>query len=153
MQARVKVGTVEGEVRAPESAGIYCVRRESGKIAVARIARHIFAYPIFTALPFGAKLRLLGSSDRAKTKLGKAFEGMSHPGEQLRVMIDTISALWWTCRPFGATEFLEQRCLDYLGHFGWSALSCQLVETLYLQDRSRPGIAPSGGHRSGHREV
>ena len=67
---------------------------------------------------------------------------MSHSEKQLRVMIDTISALTWTRRLDGATEFLEQRCLDHLGHFGRSALSCQLVETQYLLDRGRPAHCP-----------
>jgi len=142
MRARVKVGTAEGEIRSPESARISCVRRESGKIDAARIASHISAYPICTPLPFRAKLRLLGSSDRAGTTLGKAFEGMSDSEGQLRVMIDTISELAWTRPPDGATKFLEQRCLDYRGHFGRSALSCQLVETRYLLDRSRPAQCP-----------
>ncbi len=118
------------------------MRRELGKIAAARITGHISAYPICTALPFRAKLSLFGSNDRAKTKLGEAFEGMSHSEKQLRVMIDTISALTWTRRLDGATEFLEQRCLDHLGHFGRSALSCQLVETQYLLDRGRPAHCP-----------
>lgn len=99
MQERVKVGTAEGEVRVPESARISCVRRESGKIGAARIASHISAYPICTALPFPVKLRLLGSSDRAKTKLGKTFEEKDHSEEQLRMMINTIPVLACSSRP------------------------------------------------------
>src|SRR5262245_7229563 len=35
--------------------------------------------------------------------------------DQLRMMIDTIPTLAWSCRPDGATEFLNQRWLDYTG--------------------------------------
>ena len=53
---------------------------------------------------------------------------MNHSEEQLRVMIDTIPALTWTCLPDGVTEFLNQRWLDYTGlsreeslGWGWKA--------------------------------
>ncbi len=53
---------------------------------------------------------------------------MNHSEEQLRVMIDTIPTLAWTCGPDGATEFLNQRWLDYTGlsleeslGWGWKA--------------------------------
>ncbi len=117
------------------------MRRGLGKIAAARIVGHI-CLPRLYGVPISSYTEAIGSRDRTKTKLGKAFEGMSHSQEQLRVMIDTISALAWPCRPDGATEFLEQRCLDYLGHFGRSALSCQLVGTLYLQGLIRPAQCP-----------
>ena len=35
--------------------------------------------------------------------------------DQLRMMIDTIPTLVWSCRPDGTTEFLNQRWLDYTG--------------------------------------
>ena len=34
---------------------------------------------------------------------------------ELRLMIDSIPALAWSCRPDGATEFLNKRWLDYTG--------------------------------------
>jgi PAS domain S-box-containing protein len=37
------------------------------------------------------------------------------PEDQLRMMIDTIPTLAWSCRPDGTTEFLNQRWLDYTG--------------------------------------
>src|SRR2546425_3081362 len=49
-------------------------------------------------------------------------------GDHLRMMIDTIPALAWSCRPDGTTEFLNQRWLDYTGlslaealGWGWKA--------------------------------
>jgi formate hydrogenlyase transcriptional activator len=48
--------------------------------------------------------------------------------DQLRMMIDTIPTLAWSCRPDGTTEFLNQRWLDYTGltfqealDWGWKA--------------------------------
>lgn len=35
--------------------------------------------------------------------------------DQLRTMIDAIPALAWSCRPDGATEFPNQRWLDFTG--------------------------------------
>jgi PAS domain S-box-containing protein len=40
---------------------------------------------------------------------------MKESVEQLRMMIDAIPALAWSCRPDGATEFLNQRWLDFTG--------------------------------------
>src|SRR2546427_4923477 len=37
------------------------------------------------------------------------------PDDHLRMMIDTIPTLAWSCRPDGTTEFLNQRWLDYTG--------------------------------------
>src|SRR5713226_7601813 len=37
------------------------------------------------------------------------------PEDQLRMMIDNIPTLAWSCRPDGTTEFLNQRWLDYTG--------------------------------------
>src|SRR5215475_14885522 len=35
--------------------------------------------------------------------------------DHLRMMINTIPTLAWSCRPDGTTEFLNQRWLDYTG--------------------------------------
>src|SRR5438128_12608076 len=35
--------------------------------------------------------------------------------DQLRMMIDKMPTLAWSCRPDGTTEFLNQRWLDYTG--------------------------------------
>jgi len=50
------------------------------------------------------------------------------PEDQLRMMIDTILTLGWSCQPDGTTEFLNQRWLDYTGlsfaeslGWGWQA--------------------------------
>jgi PAS domain-containing protein len=59
--------------------------------------------------------KVVGSSDRAKTKLGKAFEGTNHSEEQLRVIIDTIPAFVWGAKPDGSIEFLNKRGLAYTG--------------------------------------
>ena len=37
------------------------------------------------------------------------------PEDPLRMMIDTLPTLAWSCQPDGATEFLNQRWLDYTG--------------------------------------
>src|SRR5712692_2765459 len=37
------------------------------------------------------------------------------PADHLRMMIDTIPTLAWSCRPDGTTEFVNQRWLDYTG--------------------------------------
>ena len=40
---------------------------------------------------------------------------MKVPEDQLRIMIDQIPTLAWSCRPDGTTDFLNQRWLDYTG--------------------------------------
>jgi PAS domain S-box-containing protein len=45
----------------------------------------------------------------------KTFAEGKRAEDQLRMMIDTIPTLAWSCRPDGTTEFLNQRWLDYTG--------------------------------------
>ena len=52
--------------------------------------------------------QLRGASEQTLTDIIRS-EG------QLRMMIDTIPTLAWSCRPDGTTEFLNQRWLDYTG--------------------------------------
>src|SRR5262249_35605073 len=54
--------------------------------------------------------------------------GRQESEDQLRMMIDIIPALAWSCRPDGTTAFLNQRWLDYTGlsfeealGWGWQA--------------------------------
>jgi PAS domain-containing protein len=58
----------------------------------------------------------------------KGCDDMHASADQLRMMIDTIPTLAWSCRPDGTTEFLNQRWLDYTGlpqeqalGWGWQA--------------------------------
>jgi IS6 family transposase len=44
-----------------------------------------------------------------------ALDGITESENQLRLMIDTIPTLAWSCWPDGRTEFLNQRWLDYTG--------------------------------------
>src|ERR1700739_5092944 len=50
------------------------------------------------------------------------------PAHPLRMMIDHMPTLAWSCRPDGTTAFLNQRWLDYTGlamaqvlDWGWTA--------------------------------
>jgi len=59
---------------------------------------------------------------------GRAVQRMHDSEHQLRLMIDTIPTLAWSCRPDGTTEFLNKRWLDYTGlspeqalGWGWKA--------------------------------
>src|SRR5229473_180461 len=47
--------------------------------------------------------------------MSKRSEDMNHSQEQLRVMIDRIPVMAWSCLPDGTPEFLNQRWLDYTG--------------------------------------
>jgi PAS domain S-box-containing protein len=47
--------------------------------------------------------------------MSKGSDDMTHSEEQLRVMINRIPALAWSCLPDGTPEFLNQRWLDYTG--------------------------------------
>ena len=47
---------------------------------------------------------------------------MNHLEDQLRVMINRIPALAWSCLPDGTPEFLNQRWLDYTGMSSEQAL-------------------------------
>jgi formate hydrogenlyase transcriptional activator len=42
-------------------------------------------------------------------------DGRQESEDQLRMMIDTMPTLAWSCRPDGTTEFFNQRWLDYTG--------------------------------------
>ncbi|MGH9426645.1 MAG: PAS domain-containing protein, partial [Terriglobia bacterium] len=48
-------------------------------------------------------------------ELEKMLAESKRPDDQLRMMIDKIPTLAWSCRPDGTTEFLNQRWLDYTG--------------------------------------
>src|SRR6266545_3795701 len=45
----------------------------------------------------------------------KPLAEIKRPEDPLRLMIDKIPTLAWSCRPDGTTEFLNQRWLDYTG--------------------------------------
>jgi len=49
------------------------------------------------------------------SKPQKRSDEVNHSQDQLRMMIDKIPALAWSCLPDGTTEFLNQRWLDYTG--------------------------------------
>jgi formate hydrogenlyase transcriptional activator len=49
------------------------------------------------------------------SKMFKWSSDMNHSEDQLRVMINRIPALAWSCLPDGTPEFLNQRWLDYTG--------------------------------------
>jgi len=49
--------------------------------------------PHLYGVPISRYIKVIGNRARSKTKLGKAFEGMNHSGEQLRAMTDTILTL------------------------------------------------------------
>lgn len=67
--------------------------------------------------------------------------------DQLRMMIDTIPTLAWSCRPDGTTAFLNQRWLDYTGlsaadtqGFGWLA-ACHPEDRAAHQDKWHRAVA------------
>jgi hypothetical protein len=47
--------------------------------------------------------------------MSKRSSDMNHSEDQLRVMINRIPALAWSCLPDGTPEFLNQRWLDCSG--------------------------------------
>jgi PAS domain S-box-containing protein len=49
------------------------------------------------------------------SKISSGFDEVDHSDGQLRVMVDRIPALAWSCLPDGTPEFLNQRWLDYTG--------------------------------------
>jgi formate hydrogenlyase transcriptional activator len=44
-----------------------------------------------------------------------AFSRLKQPEDHLRIMVDKIPTLAWSCRPDAAVEFLNQQWLDYTG--------------------------------------
>src|SRR5215510_9515618 len=67
--------------------------------------------------------------------------------DHLRMMIDTIPTLAWSCRPDGTTEFLNQRWLDYTGlsaadtqGSGWTA-AFHPEDLAVHQDKWRRAVA------------
>jgi PAS domain S-box-containing protein len=64
---------------------------------------------------------------RIEAALQNAFDEIKKSEIRLRLAIDTIPTLVWRAGPDGATEFLNQRCLDYTGlsldqalEWGWA---------------------------------
>jgi hypothetical protein len=45
----------------------------------------------------------------ARGRTQEVFDEMNYSEDQFRMMIDKIPMLAWSCRPDGATEFLNQR--------------------------------------------
>jgi len=56
---------------------------------------------------------------------------------QLRMMIDKISTLAWSCRPDGTAEFLNQRWLDYTGLSLEEALGWGWKVAIYPEDQEK----------------
>jgi len=59
---------------------------------------------------------------------------MNHSEDQLRVMINRIPALAWSCLPDGTPEFLNQRWLDYTGLTMEQALNWGWKGTIHPED-------------------
>src|SRR5580704_6490827 len=59
---------------------------------------------------------------------------MNHSEDQLRVMINRIPALAWSCLPDGTPEFLNQRWLDYTGLSMEQALEWGWKGTIHPDD-------------------
>ncbi len=58
-----------------------------------------------------------------------------YPSEaQLRIMIDTVPALAWSCLPDGANEFTNKRWLDYTGLSQAEALGLGWQRTFHPDD-------------------
>ena len=56
--------------------------------------------------------------------------GMERAEPHLRMMIERISALAWSCRPDGSIDFLNRQWIDYTGPsaaeaLGWGWKSCK----------------------------
>src|SRR5712692_9194259 len=69
-----------------------------------------------------ARPATVGRSQRELTERRRRLEQSEQtladskgPEDPLRMMIDTIPTLAWSCRPDGTTEFLNQRWFDYTG--------------------------------------
>ena len=62
---------------------------------------------------------------------------MNHSEEQLRVMIDTIPALAWTCLPDGTAEFINRRWLDYTGRSSQDSLGWGWKESVHPDELAR----------------
>jgi PAS domain S-box-containing protein len=58
------------------------------------------------------------------SRIPKRCNEVNYSQDQLRMMIDKIPALAWSCLPDGTTEFLNLRWLDYTGLSMEQALEC-----------------------------
>jgi PAS domain S-box-containing protein len=70
----------------------------------------------------------IADQERIEAALQNAFDEIKKSEDRLRLVIDTIPTLVWRTGPDGATEFLNQRCLDYTGlpldqalEWGWAS--------------------------------
>src|SRR5271167_804986 len=66
--------------------------------------------------------------------LDRRSEDMSPSETQLRMMIDTIPALAWSCLPDGANEFTNKRWRDYTGLSQAEALGLGWQRTFHPDD-------------------
>jgi PAS domain S-box-containing protein len=69
----------------------------------------------------------IADQKRIEAALQNAFDEIKKSEIRLRLVIDTIPTLVWRAGPDGATEFLNQRCLEYTGlsldqalEWGWA---------------------------------
>src|SRR5262245_1426217 len=66
----------------------------------------------------GMRLDLINEGGAISNRLlvlEKAFDRVKQRQDHLRIMIDKIPTPAWSCRSDGATDFLNQRWLDYTG--------------------------------------
>ncbi len=71
------------------------------------------------------------------SKISNGFDEVDHSHDQLRVMIDRIPALAWSCLPDGSPEFLNQRWLDYTGLSMEQALDWGWNGAIHPEDRGK----------------
>lgn len=68
------------------------------------------------------------------SRIPKRFDEVNYSQDQLRMMIDKIPALAWSCLPDGTTEFLNQHWLAYAGLSIEQALDCGWQGRIHTHD-------------------
>src|SRR5215468_6203007 len=65
---------------------------------------------------------------------GRAEEALRKSEEQLRLVIDTIPTLVWSCRPDGAFDYVSQRWSEYTGISAQDALGSGWMAAYHPED-------------------
>jgi PAS domain S-box-containing protein len=64
----------------------------------------------------------------------RAEEALRESEEQLRLVIDTIPTLVWSCRPDGAVDYVSRRWSEYTGISAQDALGCGWMAAYHPED-------------------
>jgi PAS domain S-box-containing protein len=79
---------------------------------------HVVAHPVRVAsggVEFVGALMDVTDQHQARTALEQAFDAIKKSEDHLRLVIDTIPSMVWSCGPDGSIDFVSQSLVEYYG--------------------------------------